>query len=47
VIYPVSEVAARYGASAKEQTSDPGKAYVRFEPSRRERPSYWNRLPWA
>ena len=45
--YPVSEQAARYGASAEEETSDPDQAYVGFEPSRRERPSYWDRLPWA
>jgi uncharacterized cupin superfamily protein len=45
VLYPVSELAARYGASAEEETSDPDQAYVRFEPSRRERPSYWDRLP--
>ena len=47
VLYPVSELAARYGASAEEETSDPDEAYVRFEPSRRERPSYWDHLPWA
>jgi uncharacterized cupin superfamily protein len=47
VRYPVSELAARYGASAKEETSDPSQAYVGFEPSRRERPSYWDLLPWA
>ena len=47
VRYPVSELAARYGASAEEETSDPRQAYVGFEPSRRERPSYWNRLPWG
>jgi uncharacterized cupin superfamily protein len=47
VRYPVSELAARYGASAEEETSDPRQAYVRFEPSRRARPSYWDRLPWA
>jgi uncharacterized cupin superfamily protein len=48
VVYPVSELAARYGASADEETSDPRRAYVpRFEPSRRGRPSYWDRLPWA
>jgi uncharacterized cupin superfamily protein len=47
VLYPVSELAARYGASAKEETPDPDRAYVGFEPSRRERPSYWGRLPWA
>ena len=49
VRYPVSELAARYGASAEEETSDPQQAYTqaRFEPSRRERPSYWGQLPWA
>ena len=47
VHYPVSEFAARYGASAEKETSDPRQAYVGFEPSRRERPSYWGRLPWA
>jgi hypothetical protein len=47
VRYPVSELAALYGASAEEETSDPSQAYVGFEPSRRERPSYWDRLPWA
>jgi uncharacterized cupin superfamily protein len=47
VRFPVSELAARYGASADEETSDPRQAYGRFEPSRRERPSYWDCLPWA
>ena len=47
VLYPVSELAARYDASAREETADPDQAYVGFEPSRRERPSYWDRLPWA
>ena len=47
VVYPGSELAARYGASSKEETSDPDRAYAGFEPSRRERPSYWDRLPWA
>jgi uncharacterized cupin superfamily protein len=49
LLYPVSELAARYGASVEEETSDPKQAYARaqFEPSRRERPSYWDRLPWA
>ena len=45
--YPVSELASSYGASAEKDTSDPDQAYVGFEPSRRERPSYWDRLPWA
>jgi uncharacterized cupin superfamily protein len=48
VLYPVSALAARHGASVDEETSDPRRAYVpRFEPSRPERPSYWDRLPWA
>jgi hypothetical protein len=29
------------------ETPDPDVAYVDFEPSRRERPSYWDGLPWA
>jgi uncharacterized cupin superfamily protein len=49
VRYAVSELAARYGASVDEETSDPRQAYerARFEPSRRARPSYWSHLPWA
>jgi uncharacterized cupin superfamily protein len=46
--YPVSELAARYGASVEEETTDFEVASVgRFAPSRRERPSYWDKLPWA
>ena len=47
LLYPVSELAARYGASAEEETPDPRQAYARFERSERGRPSYWERLPWA
>jgi uncharacterized cupin superfamily protein len=47
VRYPVSELASRYGAGAKAEASNPRDAYTDFEPSRRERPSYWGRLPWA
>jgi hypothetical protein len=43
----VSELAARYDASAEKETADPKQAYARFEPSQRARPSYWDRLPWA
>jgi uncharacterized cupin superfamily protein len=46
-LYPVSELAARYGASVEEETTDPEQAYARFELGRWERPSYWDRLPWA
>ena len=47
VVFPVSELAARYVASAEEETSDPRQAYTQFEPSRRARPSYWGQLPWV
>jgi uncharacterized cupin superfamily protein len=45
--YPVSELAARYGASAQEATSDPDEAYAEWPQTRLERPSFWARLPWA
>jgi uncharacterized cupin superfamily protein len=48
VRFPVSELAARHGASAEREATSPREAYVGvLEPSRRERPSYWRMLPWA
>ncbi len=47
ILYPVSELAARYGASVEEETDDPRQAYAAFERHQRTRPAYWNRLPWA
>jgi uncharacterized cupin superfamily protein len=47
VRYPVSELAARFGASTAEETSDLRQAYAGFERSKRERPPHWDRLPWA
>ena len=47
VHYPVSDVAARYGASVAEETSDWREAYATAEWFRRERPPYWGDLPWA
>ena len=47
VRYPVSELAARYGACVDEETSDVEQAYANVEWFRRQRPPYWNRLPWA
>jgi len=47
VHYPVSELAARYGACVAEETSDPQQAYATAEWFRRERPPSWARLPWA
>jgi uncharacterized cupin superfamily protein len=47
LLYPVSELAAGYGASAEEETPDPRQAYAKFERPERKRPEYWDRLPWA
>jgi uncharacterized cupin superfamily protein len=47
VIYPATELAARHRAGAEETSADPDEVYAGWEPSRRERPSYWSRLPWA
>ena len=47
LLYPVSELAARYGTSAEEETSDARQAYAPFGRPTRGRPAYWDRLPWA
>jgi uncharacterized cupin superfamily protein len=47
VRYPVSELAARYGASVTEETTDPDEAYAPFPLGRWAHPSCWDRLPWA
>jgi uncharacterized cupin superfamily protein len=47
VRYPVSDLAARHGASVAEETSDWRQAYATVEYFRRERPPSWPRLPWA
>jgi uncharacterized cupin superfamily protein len=53
--FPVSDLAARYGASAQTETSDGGEAYAPYErwpqrggvdPGARGRPKFWNSLPW-
>lgn len=46
VLYPRSELAVRYGASAEVETPDPKQAYSPFERPQRGRPTYWDRLPW-
>jgi hypothetical protein len=47
VRYPVSELAARYGASVEKETSVPEEVYADAERFRRERPPYWFFLPWG
>jgi uncharacterized cupin superfamily protein len=45
--YPVSELAARYGASAERETPDPREAYAPFPAPVAGRPASWDRLPWV
>jgi uncharacterized cupin superfamily protein len=45
--YPVSEAAARHGASVQAETDDPKEAYAPFEPTRPGRPASWPELPWS
>lgn len=47
ILYPVSEIAVRYGASAVRATPDPKEAYAPFKEPERGRPRYWDQLPWA
>lgn len=47
LLYPASALAARYGASAEKETSNPREAYAPFERPTRGRPPYWDRLPWS
>jgi uncharacterized cupin superfamily protein len=45
--YPVSEVAAKHGASVSTPTDFPREAYAQFSDEELRRPSYWDKLPWA
>jgi uncharacterized cupin superfamily protein len=47
ILYPKSELAEKYGASAEEDTPNPQEAYARFDRPQPGRPEYWDDLPWA
>jgi uncharacterized cupin superfamily protein len=47
LLYPESELAARYGASAERETASAEEAYARFNETKPGRPEGWERLPWA
>lgn len=47
ILYSVSELAARYGASVEMETPNPEEAYAPFEPPEPVKPSSWDQLPWA
>lgn len=47
LMYPRSELAEKYGASAEADTPNPREAYARFDRPQPGRPDYWDELPWA
>ena len=47
LLYPKSDVSAKYDSSAEEETPNPDEAYARFERPQPGRPDYWGKLPWA
>jgi hypothetical protein len=47
ILYPVSELAARYAASVETETPNPKEAYAPFKPPELVKPSFWGQLPWA
>ena len=48
VVYPVSDLARRYGAGVEEETDSPPEAYAPFGAQRGPgRPDDWDLLPWA
>ena len=47
ILYPVSELAARYGASVETETANPTEAYAPFGPPQPAKPPSWEQLPWA
>jgi uncharacterized cupin superfamily protein len=47
LLYPKSELAEKYDASAEETTPSPGEAYARFQRPEPGRPDYWDELPWT
>jgi uncharacterized cupin superfamily protein len=47
LLYPVSELARRYGASVEKETDSPEEAYASFPEREAARPDAWRELPWA
>jgi uncharacterized cupin superfamily protein len=48
LVFPVSELASRYGASVKTETDSGEEAYTMGFPAREEgRPDSWRELPWV
>jgi hypothetical protein len=47
ILYPVSDLALRYGAGVETETPSPRDAYASYVDERFERPASWDALPWS
>jgi uncharacterized cupin superfamily protein len=47
LLYPVSELAGRYGASAEEETPDRSRRTRPSSGRSADGPAYWDQLPWS
>lgn len=47
ILYPVSELAGRYGASAESETPNAKEAYASFASPQPVKPTSWEQLPWG
>ena len=47
LLYPKSDLAEKYDASAEADTPSPEEAYARFDRPQPGRPDYWDSLPWS
>jgi uncharacterized cupin superfamily protein len=47
LLYPVSEAAGEYGASAEKETPSPEEAYAKYPRPVPKRPDSWDALPWS
>lgn len=47
ILYPVSELAGRYGASSELETGNPQEAYAPFDRPAPAKPACWEQLPFA
>lgn len=47
LVYPISTLAQKYGASAKTTTTSSAVAYRGLQPHERARPKNWHQLPWG
>ena len=47
LLYPVSDLAAKYGGVRGGGDGGSDQAYARFGPPKLERPASWEQLPWV